>query len=103
MHLGADMVSHQPHDALAVGGREPLAGVGEAGGEPIDPEPAVRVEHHLDDGGLLEPGRDRRTQRGAKHAGAPRTGLGSDDLCGHRLPPSLERGRLRRRGTQAEQ
>jgi len=88
MHLGADMVSHQPHDALAVGGREPLAGVGEARGQAVDPEPSVGVEHDLDDGGLLEPGGDRRPQSRAQHAGTACACFSSDDLCGHGLPPS---------------
>ena len=51
MNLGADMVRDQAHDALAIGGRQALAGIGEPFGQPVDPEPPVGVEHHLDDRG----------------------------------------------------
>ena len=49
MHLGADMVGDEAHDALAIGRRQTLAGIGKAARQPVDPEPAVGIEHHLDD------------------------------------------------------
>jgi hypothetical protein len=51
MNLGADMMGDQPHDAFAIGGRQRLARIGQPFGEPVDPEPPVGVQHHLDDGG----------------------------------------------------
>ena len=50
----ADMVGDQAHDALAIGGRQDFAGVGQSFGEPVDPDAPVRVQHHLDDGGVLQ-------------------------------------------------
>jgi hypothetical protein len=60
MNLGADMMGDQPDDALAVGGRQPLARIGQPFGEPVDPEPPVGIEHHLDDAGSSSHRGDRR-------------------------------------------
>ena len=68
MDLGADMVGDQAHDALAVGRRQPLAGVRQAFREPVDPETAVGVEHHLDDAGVPEKTGDGGAKGGAQHA-----------------------------------
>ena len=57
MHLGADMMRDEAHDALAIGGCEPLAGVAQAVCQPVDPQPAVGIEHDLDDAGIFEPSR----------------------------------------------
>jgi hypothetical protein len=38
MHLGADMVGDETHDALAVISRQSLPGVSQALGQPIDPQ-----------------------------------------------------------------
>ena len=70
MDLGADMMGDQPDDALAVGGGETLAGVRQAPRQPVDPEPAVGIEHHLDDRWVFEQAGDRRPERGAQHARA---------------------------------
>jgi hypothetical protein len=56
MNLRADVMGNQPHDALAVGCREPFAGIRQAPCQPIDPEPAVGIEHDFDDRGVFEPG-----------------------------------------------
>ena len=77
MHLRADMMGDEAHDPLAVRGRETLTRIGQSFGQPIDPQPAIGIEHHLDDARVFEPGGDRRTERGAQHA---RTARG-------RLPP----------------
>jgi hypothetical protein len=58
MDLGVDMVRHQTHDPLAVGGGHRPAAVFQPARQSVDPVPAVWVEHHLDDGGVLEEGRD---------------------------------------------
>ena len=70
MDLGADMMGDEPDDPFAVGRREPLAGIREAARQPVDPEPAVGIEHHLDDRRVFELGGDRRSERGAQHARA---------------------------------
>ena len=76
MNLGADVMGNEPHDALAVGCGEALAGIRQATRQPIDPEPAIGIEHHLDDDRVFEPGRDRRSKRGAQHACTTRYHLG---------------------------
>ena len=85
MDLGADMMRNEPHDPLAVGWRKALAGIREAARQPIDPEPAVGVEHHLDDDGIFEPSRDRWPERGAQHARTTRYHFGLEGMnCHHR-------------------
>ena len=49
-------------------GDKQLAGVGQAFGQAVDPEPPVGVEHHLDDGGVFQKRGDGRPERGAQHA-----------------------------------
>ena len=89
MDLCTDMMRDQAHDALAIRGRHPLAGVFESPCEPVDPQAAVGVEHHLDDGRLFQPGRDRRPECGPQHAGATQCGFGSIGLFGHPSPHLL--------------
>jgi hypothetical protein len=54
MDFGADMVRDQPHDAFAIGGREPLTRVGQPFGQTVDPDATVGVQHHLDDRGIFQ-------------------------------------------------
>jgi hypothetical protein len=75
MNLGADMVRDKPHNPLAIVRRQTLSSIDEAAGEPIDPEPAVGVEHHLDDRSILKPERDGRAKRSPQHARAARHSL----------------------------
>jgi hypothetical protein len=75
MNLSTHMMCNKPHNPLAIVRRQPLSGIDEAAGEPIDPEPAIGVEHHLDDRSVFEPKRDGRSERGAQHAGAARRRL----------------------------
>ena len=70
MHLDADMVRDQAHDAFGVRRRDAAAGVFEAARQPVDPQPTVGIEHHLDDGGIFEIAGDRGPERGAQHARA---------------------------------
>ena len=72
-HLGADLVGDDTKDALAVFRRQSLPGVAEASGQAVDPQPAVRIEHDLDDGGIFQPGPDRMPHRRAQHANAARS------------------------------
>jgi hypothetical protein len=75
MDLDADMVGDQPHDPFGVGGRDPAARIFKPARKPIDPEPAVGIEHHLDDAGVFQICRDRRPERGAQHARATGEGF----------------------------
>ena len=70
MNLGADMVRDKPQDAFPIARRQTLSSIEKSTCEPIDPEPAIGVEHHLDDGSVFEPERDGRAKRGAQHARA---------------------------------
>ncbi len=72
MNLRADMVRDQPHDAFAIGGRHRLAGIGKPFGQAIDPNPAVRIQHHFDHSRVFQKARDGRAERGAQHACAAR-------------------------------
>jgi len=72
-HLAADLVGDDTKDALAVFRRQSLTGVAEASGQAVDPQPAVRTEHDLDDGGIFQPGLDRMPHRRAQHANAARS------------------------------
>ena len=84
--LGADMVRHQAHDPLAVGGGQGAAGILQTAREPIDPEPAVGVQHHFDDRRVFEEGCDSRPERGAQHARAAGKGFGPKCGCYHLEP-----------------
>jgi len=50
--------------------RRTIAGIGQAFGQPIELETAVRVKRHLNNGRDFEPHGDRWSERGAKHPGA---------------------------------
>ena len=63
MNLRADMVRDQAHDALAIGGREDFAGVGQPFGETVDPDAPIRVEHDFDDARVIEIPGDVGAQR----------------------------------------
>ena len=89
MDLGANMMRDEPHDPLAIRRQQPLARVGKAIGQPVDPQPAVWVEHHLDDGGVFEPAGYCRTKCCAKHAGAARDRFTLVACSWHRGPPKL--------------
>jgi len=75
MNLAADMMRHEPDDALAIVGRDRETAIGEARSEPVDPQAAVRVEHDFDDLGLVEPGRDCGSERRTQHPGAAARGF----------------------------
>jgi hypothetical protein len=53
--------------------RSPSAGdrrsrIGQAFRQPVDPEPPVGVEHHLDDFGVFQKPGDGGAERGTQHA-----------------------------------
>ena len=106
MHFDADMVRDEPDDPLGVGGRNAAAGVFQSAPQPVDPEPAIGVEHHLDDAGVFEIAGDRGSQGGAQHARAAGEGLGPEGDCRHYEPRKRassrrmdQRGRLERAGS----
>ena len=41
-------------EAFGVGGRDVEASVLEAARQPVDPKPAIGIEHHLGDAGIFE-------------------------------------------------
>ena len=52
--------------------RRTIASIGQAFGQPIDLETAVRVKHHLNNGRDFEPHGDRWSERAAPHPRAAR-------------------------------
>jgi hypothetical protein len=70
MDFDADMVRDQAHYPFGVGWRDAAARILKAARQPVDPEPAVGVEHYLDDAGVFEISGDRRPKRRAQHARA---------------------------------
>jgi hypothetical protein len=93
MDLDADMMGDEPHDPLGVGRRNAAAGVLEAAGQPVDPNPAVGIEHHLDDARIFEIAGDRRSERGAQHPHAAGEGFGSEGDRRHCEPRKLASSR----------
>ena len=67
MNLDADVVRDQANDALAVRRRQRQTRVADPFAEPIEPEPAIGVQHHFDDGGVVQPRGDRIPKRRAQH------------------------------------
>jgi hypothetical protein len=63
MDLRADVMGNQSYDPLC--SRQSLPGVRQAFREPVDPQPAIEVEHHFDDCWILWPGCDGRRQHGS--------------------------------------
>jgi hypothetical protein len=70
MDLGADMMRDQADDALAIGGRQPLAGVGQPFGKPVDPEPPVGFSITSTTAASSREAGDGRAERGAQHRAA---------------------------------
>jgi len=64
------VVRNKTDDPLAISGRQPLAGIGKALGQSIDPQATIGVEHDFDNGRIFEPSRDRGPKRGSQHASA---------------------------------
>ncbi len=75
MDLGADVVGDQANNPLAIARAHPGAGIRKAARQPVDPQPSIRIEHHLDNRGVLEPARDRRPKSRTQHARAAERNL----------------------------
>jgi hypothetical protein len=88
MYFDAYMMRDQAHDAFRVGGRDAAASIFEASRQTIDPQTAIGVQHHLDDAGIFQIGRDRRPQGGAQHARAAGESFRSQGNCRHSNPVS---------------
>ena len=59
MNFGADVMGDKANDPLAIGGRQSFTGVGKTFRQPVDPEPPIGIEHHLDDRGIFQKRGDR--------------------------------------------
>lgn len=86
MHLGTDVVGNQPDDTFTVAGRQAFARIDHTAGQTIDPKPPIWIEHHFDDGSVIEPPRDRWAKCGAQHAGAARGCLVVEMVDSHLRP-----------------
>ena len=87
MNLSADMMRDKSQDAFAIARRQTLSGIGKSTRQPVDPEPAVRIEHNFDDRWVFKPERDSRPERGAQHARATRRRLLIELMDCHFRPP----------------
>ena len=76
MDLGADMMGDQPDNPLAIGSRQPLPRIGQPFGEPIHPDAAIGIQHHLDHSWIFQKPGNRCTERGAQHPRTTRNRLG---------------------------
>ena len=70
MNLCADMMGDEAHDPLSIGSGLSFPRVGQTFGQPIHPDTAIRVQHHLDHAGIFQKPGDGCPKRGAQH---PRT------------------------------
>ena len=68
MDLAAHMVRNKPHDTFGIGRGHAVTGVFQTTGEPVDPDPAVGIEHDFDNARIFKIARYYRPQGGAQHA-----------------------------------
>lgn len=68
MHLRADVMGYQAHNALAVSGGQHLLRLGQTVGETIYPDTAIRVQHDFDDSGVVQEPAYGDPERCAQHA-----------------------------------
>ena len=84
-----------PFWAFAWAGGQALARIGKPLGQTVDPQPPVRVQHHLDHGRIFQKPRNGRPERGPQHARTALDRFRSVMVGGHVGPVSW-RGRDRR-------
>jgi hypothetical protein len=89
MNLGADMMGDETDDPLAVWRRQQLTRIGKPFGKPVDPEPPIGIEHHLDDRGIFQKAGDRRPEGRAQHAGTAKERFRFLVSCRHVVPVLL--------------
>jgi hypothetical protein len=63
-----------------------MASIFQSAGQPINPKPAVGIQHHLDDGGIFEKGCDCRPKRRAQHTRAAGNCVRRQNLERHIFP-----------------
>ena len=93
VHLAPHVRGHQADDAFRFDRLDALAGVAAAAASLVEPEPAVGIDHHLDDARVGERGGDGRTEGCAQHLPPAPLGL----LNGERKQISHDRFPLARR------
>src|ERR1700733_9505162 len=94
MNLDADMMRDEANDAFGIRRGDAEASVLKATRQSVDPEPTVRVQHHLDDAGIFEIAGNRWPKRSAQHARATGEGFGPERNCRHvnpATPPPVRR------------
>jgi hypothetical protein len=75
VNLGADVMGDQSNDALPIRSGHALTGIRQAARQPVDPQAAIGVEHHLNDVRIFQKAPDRRAERRAQHARTARDRL----------------------------
>lgn len=86
MHLRTYVVRYQANNALAIRCGESFACVDQATRQPVDPQPPIRIEHHLDDRFIFEVAGNRCAKRTTKHARAARIRFRLNGMAWHRRP-----------------
>ena len=76
MNFDANMMGDQPDDPLAISRRQPLPCIGQTFGEPIHPDAAIGIQHHLDHSWIFQKASNRCPERGAQHPRTTRNRLG---------------------------
>jgi hypothetical protein len=61
VNLATYVMSDQSNNAFPIEGGQAFAGINQTARQPVDPQPAVRVEHHLNDHGIVQKTSDRGT------------------------------------------
>ena len=89
MNLGPYMMGDEADYPLAIGWREAFTRVGKAFRQPVDPEPPIGVEHHLDDRGIFQKRGDRRPEGRAQHPRTAKYRLRFLLSCRHVVPVLL--------------
>ena len=93
MDLDADMMRDEPDDPFGISRADTAASILQSARQPVDPQPAVGIEHDLDDARIFEIAGDRGAERGAQHARAAREGFGSVSDGPHGEPHDIASAR----------
>jgi len=82
-------VAIQSNDALPIRGRHYFSGVCQTIRQPVDPQPAIRIEHHLNDRWIFQKARDCWAERRAEHTRPTRDRLRLKRMDCHCRPQRL--------------
>jgi hypothetical protein len=84
VNFGADVMGDQSDNAFPVGGGQTLTGIRQAARKPVDPQPTIGVEQHLNDVRIVQKTCDPSAERCAQHARRARSPLIHEMDCQRR-------------------